>query len=99
MAKVFQDGFLRQRDAYHLLVPQRPLDDLFGRRMLEALMAAGVDVRLSTTISAMAWQGAYCKELRLSNDKIICPDLLIVAVPWHAVGSVVGSCLIARCNK
>lgn len=92
MAKVFQDGFLRRRDAYHLLVPQRPLDELFGIRVHDALVASGVDVQLNTTISEAQWQGAQCKRLTLSNGSTIHPDHLIVAVPWHAVGQVVKDC-------
>lgn len=92
MAKVFQDGFLRRRDAYHLLIPQRPLDELFGRRFHETLIAAGVEVLLNTKIVESQWQGAHCQSLVLSNGSTIQPDRLIVAVPWHSVGQVIGTC-------
>ncbi len=92
MAKVFQDGFLRRRNAYHLLIPQRPLDELFGHRFHDALLAEGVDVQLSTTIAEAQWRAAECQRLTLSNGTTIHPDRLIVAVPWHAVGQVLNDC-------
>ena len=99
MAKVFQDGFLRKRDAYHLLIPARPLDELFGLRFHEALMAAGVDVQLSTTINKSHWQGANCQRVDLSSGSSIYPDHLIAAVPWHAVGQLVSDCEDAHVKR
>lgn len=92
MAKVFQDGFLRKRDAYHLLIPERPLDELFGERFHKALTSAGVDVQLSTSINKYHWQGARCDRIDLANGSSIDPDQMIIAVPWHAVGQLVTGC-------
>ena len=92
MAKVFQDGFLRRRDAYHLLIPQRPLDELFGRRMHTALAALGVDVRLSTTVENMEWQAANCHRIALTDGTSLQPDRVIMAVPWHAIGQLLVDC-------
>ncbi len=92
VVKVFQDGFLRKSDAYHLLIPQRPLSELFGQQMQAALTAAGVQVLLSTTASDIQWQGSLAQRITFSNGETIHPDSVIVAVPWHAAGEVIGSC-------
>lgn len=92
MVKVFQDGFLRVRDAYHLLIPERPLDELFGRRMHEALGKLSVAVHLNSSVGLVDWQGARCCNLSLSDGTVLQPDELIIAVPWHAAGEVVKHC-------
>ncbi len=51
VAKVLQDGFLNHRDAFHLLVPKRPLGELFGTELHRALTSAGVEVHLQTRVA------------------------------------------------
>jgi squalene-associated FAD-dependent desaturase len=92
MAKVFQDGFLRHPRAFHLLIPQRPLDDLFGRQLYNNLLEHGVEVLLGTKSEEMTWEGGRCRALRLTNGRRLSVGALIVAVPWHAVEGVVGNC-------
>ncbi len=84
MAKVLQDGFLNHRRAFHLLVPQRPLGELFGSRALQVLHAHGVDVRLEQPV----------KQLQMAEQQpltVVCAgqaqayqaDSVVIAVPWH----------------
>lgn len=92
LAKVFQDGFLRHRDAFHLLIPRRPLDDLFGRQVHTALTTAGVDVLLSTPVVNMVWQGSTCSAIGLASGSQITASAAVVAVPWHGVERLVNAC-------
>lgn len=88
VAKVFQDGFLGARDAFHLLVPQRPLDELFNFGAMASLKKAGVDVRLSCPLKAIAPRQAS-KHSRgfeiMTPDHVFHADELIVALPWHQI--------------
>lgn len=92
MAKVFQDGFLRSVDAFHLLIPQRPLADLFGRQMESALTAAGVEVLLGTSVRGAQWAGPRCQAITLSDGRRIAAASVVIAVPWYAVKDVVADC-------
>lgn len=82
VAKVLQDGFLKQRNAYHLLVPQRPLSELFGTRASECLKQQGVEMHLATPVVSLA---------QLSSQRMLVQtplasfesDAVIVSVPWH----------------
>ena len=50
VAKVLQDGFLNHRNAFHLMVPNKPLGELFGTHAEAKLREAGVDVCLQTRV-------------------------------------------------
>jgi zeta-carotene desaturase len=92
MAKVFQDGFLRDRDAFHLLIPRRPLDELFGWRFQAALVEAGVEVITGTSVVAVEWEGALCRSVKLADGRCLPADDAVVALPWHCVERLVGDC-------
>jgi hypothetical protein len=92
MAKVFQDGFLRDRDAFHLLIPQRPLDELFGWRFQAALVEAGVEVITATSVVEVNWEGASCRSVKLSDGRCLPAAEAVVALPWHCVERLVGDC-------
>lgn len=82
VGKVLQDGFLRHRDAFHLLVPSRPLGELFGTCAELQLRAHHVETHLSSPVNAID----YAKD---STIQVSCPlrtftaDSLVLAVPWH----------------
>ncbi|MEM8732714.1 MAG: hydroxysqualene dehydroxylase HpnE [Planctomycetota bacterium] len=86
VAKVFQDGFLGARDAFHLLVPNRPLDELFNHEAREALEAAGVSVRLSSPVQAVSHSIDESQSPRFQvklRDDGLHANQLVLAVPWH----------------
>lgn len=89
VAKVFQDGFLRHRDAFHLLVPLRPLTELFGLLAVERLRAAGVNVQLGCTVRSLVRGGRDCLGVELGDGSQWRADHTIVAVPWHRFGPLV----------
>lgn len=96
MVKVLQDGFLRKRDAFHLLIPQRPLDELFGSRVHSTLIEGGVDVVLSAGSTRLDWKENRCVAVHLADGRRIAGDKFILAVPWHGLSALLGDCPIER---
>lgn len=87
VAKVLQDGFLKQRNAYHLLVPQRPLSELFGTRAGECLKQQGVQVRLAAPVVSLAQPSPQRMRVQTSGASFE-GDAVIVAVPWYQLGKI-----------
>ena len=52
--KVFVDGFLRNRNAYHVLIPQKPLRDLLDENACQRLVEAGVNVFRDTDYKSIS---------------------------------------------
>lgn len=82
VAKVLQDGFMRHRQAFSLLVPTRPLGELFGTRAVEQLLNHQVDIHLASPAQAIDY--ASRGQIRVSSRRAtIAADSLVLAVPWH----------------
>ncbi len=87
VAKVLQDGFLRQRDAFHLVVPTRPLGELFGTLAAEQLRAHRVDLHLSSPVSSI--DTSSNAQIRVtSGQQKFTADSLVLSVPWHQLGKI-----------
>ena len=90
--KVFVDGFMSARDAYHILVPTVPLETLY-ERVAEWLTQRGVKIHLGTPVEKIvactdhngAEEGA--KGLRFPDGREQAFDFVIAAVPWRRVRS------------
>ncbi len=87
VAKVLQDGFLKHRDAFHLIVPQRPLGELFDTMALAKLRELGAEIRLGTSAQTVARternrMHVVCKECSFAADAVI------IAVPWHQLSKI-----------
>ncbi|QDV27872.1 15-cis-phytoene desaturase [Aureliella helgolandensis] len=86
MCKVLQDGFLNHCDAYHLLIPQRPLSELFGSEMQKHLEQSGVEVQLSSP--AVAIQTTSLGRMKVvTSSAEFTADSIVVAVPWHHIAN------------
>jgi squalene-associated FAD-dependent desaturase len=83
--KVLVDGFAAHHDAYSLLVPQRPLSEIFSDSMLPSLRVTGVDVRLGNSVRELIFDQGRCVGVKLSNHETIRSDVVIIAVPWHRI--------------
>jgi squalene-associated FAD-dependent desaturase len=87
VAKVFQDGFLRHREAYQLLIPTRPLRELFGGNAEQALRDAGVELCLGQPVKRLEWAASQaCVAAVLSDGRCVPCQRVVLAVPWHAMG-------------
>ncbi len=84
IAKVFQDGFMRHREAFHLLVPVQPLRLLFGELAIERLRESGVDVRTGCTVQSLLRNDAACHGVVLSDGTQVRARHTVVAIPWYA---------------
>ncbi len=85
VAHMLQVGFLKHREAFHLWVPNRPLNTLFQELTLDKLAELGVQVKLSTPAQRVQDTGARephrfqvaCRDGSYSADAVV------VAIPWH----------------
>jgi squalene-associated FAD-dependent desaturase len=84
VAKVFQDGFLNRRDAFHLLVPNRPLNQLFNLDALQTLRGASVDVRVSEPVREVKRLLSGGFQVRGVRETLTA-DQVVLAVPWHTL--------------
>jgi squalene-associated FAD-dependent desaturase len=82
--KVFVDGFMAHRDAYHLLVPTMPLVELYDRYVIPWLTERDVTIRKSATVARLSHDGQRISGVALANGEFIEAEHVIVAVPWRA---------------
>jgi squalene-associated FAD-dependent desaturase len=95
--KVFLDGFAAARHACDVLVPTKPLADLFGRSLPDEIARLGVEVLTAQNVTTLQ-AAAHSTVARSIGDPVAAvriqtssgrqwqADHLISAVPWHAVG-------------
>jgi squalene-associated FAD-dependent desaturase len=81
--QVLVEGFMGHREAYQLLVPRRPLEDLLGRQPQHWLQRLGVEVRLQQTVDGLRWDAGRVSAVELSSGELIAADQVVLAVPWH----------------
>ncbi|MBN1395816.1 MAG: FAD-dependent oxidoreductase [Pirellulales bacterium] len=92
--KVFRYGFLASRDASDLLLPRRPLSDIFNARLGRRLAERGVWVRLNTPVRRIEGNPQSANILVLADGQRREFDRFIVAVPWRRVCSLLSEDLI-----
>ncbi len=91
VAKVIQDGFLNHRDAFHLLVPNKPLGDLFGSMTERVLVESGVDLRLGTRVQSIVPSAAGGVTVAVDQLGQTDADAVIIAVPWFRIGDLLAN--------
>ncbi len=89
VAKVLQDGFLNHRDAFHLLVPKRPLGELFGTLAEQKLGEVGVNVQLQTRVQRLVQHSEHSFSIDTEQFGILTPDAIVLAVPWFRIRGLV----------
>jgi squalene-associated FAD-dependent desaturase len=83
--KVFRDGFLASRDASQLVLPRRPLAEIFRDGVGLWLAEHGVKVHLGTPVRQIEGDGQRAESLVLDNGTRRKFDSVVVAVPWRGV--------------
>ncbi|MBN2295180.1 MAG: FAD-dependent oxidoreductase [Pirellulales bacterium] len=93
--KVFVDGFMRTRDGYELLIPRKPLAELFDRRVGDYLRQKGVTLHRGTRVVQIDGEKNRAVSLNISSGERKHYDAFIVAVPWYAVRKLFSPSLLA----
>jgi squalene-associated FAD-dependent desaturase len=91
VAKVLQDGFLNHRDAFHLLVPKRPLGELFGSLAEQSLQVNRVNVHLQTRVQRLVQLSESRFAVEADSGGNLTADAIVVAVPWFRMRGLVES--------
>jgi len=86
--KVFVDGFMSHRDGYHVLVPTRPLVDLYEQHVLPWLIDHGVTVRKSAAAARLIDDGQRITGVQLGGGENLPCDHVVVALAWRAAARV-----------
>jgi len=93
--KVFREGFMAGRDAYHLLVPTVTLRELFNRHVAEWLTGHGVQLHLDRPVQQVLGNTEAATGLQLSDGPQHRFDHVIVALSWRRVRDVFSDAMAA----
>jgi squalene-associated FAD-dependent desaturase len=85
--KVIVDGFLASPEACRVIVPRVSLGELYDERVAGWLRSAGVKIRLETPVAQIAAQGMRATGVRLTDGAEERFEQVVLAVPWHRLGS------------
>lgn len=87
--KVFVDGFLANRDAYHVLIPKRPLSDLLDGSVRDWLLKKGVKILSEGSVRQVQLDPTRKRASQIiTADGTAQPvDQLVLAVGWWQLAS------------
>jgi squalene-associated FAD-dependent desaturase len=85
--KVFRDGFWASRGASRLVLPRRPLVEMFHDRVGRWLAEHGVTVHLGVPVRRIEGGGRRADAVVLADGTRREFDSTVVAVPWRGVRS------------
>lgn len=83
--KVFVDGFLRARDNWHVLIPNAPLEQLYGQVILQRLLKQDARVSLQTGVRQIEITDNWVTGVQLRDGRQINCGRVVVAVPHQRV--------------
>ncbi len=83
--KVLRDGLLASRGASDLLLPRRPLVEIFNDRLGKRLAERGVKVHLDAAVRRIEGNRQSAEAIVLTDGRRREFDRFVVAVPWHKV--------------
>jgi len=85
-AKVFIDGFLKNRSGWNVYVPTTPLEDFYGTTLERWLAERGGSIRLNAGVEKLIPnEDGLIRAVRLRDGSEVTGDQFILAVPWHRV--------------
>ena len=93
--KIFVDGFLSHRDAYHVLVPQAPLGEIYEAGVARWLREQGVRISLESRIERLETHNGRVQHVVLPDGNIEF-DAYILAVPWQGLPKLLSADTIAK---
>jgi len=91
--KVFVDGFLASRDAYHVLIPKRPLSDLLDGTVRSWLLQKGVRIHAEQPVRQITFDAAsqQAAAIELSDGSRHAVDQVVLATGWWQLESLLPS--------
>ena len=87
--KVVVDGFLAHPQAADLLVPTKPLGELFGTKLVSWLGDQGVVVHSGRTVTGIQYNDSHEVTGVCCGEDVIPADAVVLAVPWRAAARLV----------
>lgn len=85
--KVFVDGFLARRNAWHVYVPQAPLGEIYEDGIGRWLRERGAEIHLGRRIKSLQYDGRSIRSFVMDDDSTRRFDAYVLAVPWKQLGS------------
>ena len=93
--KVFRDGFLGSRGASDLLLPRRPLVEIFHGLLIDCLMSRGIKIHLNSPVRLIEVDRHSARSLVLNGGERRLFDFFIAAVPWFKARALFGDSLLS----
>lgn len=90
--KVFVDGFLRSRKAYHVLIPMVPLQELYDA-IARWLSDHGTNIHIGARVATVRQLADCGSSLVLRDGRESTFDFAIVALPWRTAQPVLSAAL------
>ncbi|XZE17919.1 hydroxysqualene dehydroxylase HpnE [Pirellulaceae bacterium SH449] len=85
MRKVLIDGFAKTRDAFHLLVPNKPLAALSDAAMRQTFAQHSVTVHDMASVNHLERTDSREWSLVANGQRYSGYDAVVIAIPWHQV--------------
>ena len=93
--KVLVDGFLADRTAYELLVPEIPLGMLYGRYVGPRLESLGVRLHLGAAVEQVRGDDSSQLWVERAIGDTLAFDYVVLAVPWRQAPGLLSASLRA----
>jgi squalene-associated FAD-dependent desaturase len=87
--QVFLEGFLWNRQAFHVEIPRTPLSEFYGPALLKSLEQLGIDIRCNANVGSVRFEDHQPVGVTLRTGESIDADIVILAVAPHHVAGLV----------
>jgi squalene-associated FAD-dependent desaturase len=96
--KVFLDGLLKHREAFHLGIPVVPLSQLYTEPCLNYLRERGSGVRLRSSVTQIDIRSSGISRIVLSDGTELTADYYVSSVPPEVLVKLLPGAEVARCR-
>jgi zeta-carotene desaturase len=96
--KVFLDGMLKHREAFHLGVPVVPLSQLYTEPCLNYLRKRGSEVRLRSSVTQIGIESSRISGIVLSDGTELTADYYVSSVPPDVLAKLLPAEEVERCQ-
>ncbi|MCH7988103.1 MAG: FAD-dependent oxidoreductase [Planctomycetes bacterium] len=85
--KVFVDAFLANRHGWEMQVPTVPLEELYGKRLIDWLSKRGTTILMKTGVERVLLENNKTTAVELRDGNSLTADQFVLAVPHHRLMS------------